>query len=423
MTTALIGREGTLGLRAKVGVVAAMDMAELAQVMTRGGHDVTQCRDWDTLMADAEHAAFDLVLCDAVCSVAVPDVLDSPVVRVEHVDDLVRTGLLPLLALATELAAKSRRCRELEGVVEGLHSGSAMVGNTPVMRRLQAAVSRAADCDATVLVEGPRGSGKSLSARMIHLKSRRGKQAAIVCECAELQPDDLLASIATGAKTTLILEDVDRLSSNAQAALVKHLKERSTARAPSLVRLITTTSAHIPELVARGAFREDLFYRLHAFPLNVPGLHERTDDIQMLADAILDAGAPATGRGNRGFTPAARVLLESMAWPGNVAQLETVVRRGQVLANGGPIDREHLMAPAAAAAGIVAPAAGAIEASSPDEAELTEDSIRPFEDEEKLVLGRALQATKGNVRRAAQLLGIGRATLYRKIQQYRLRLH
>lgn len=289
------------------------------------------------------------------------------------------------------------------------------------MRRLQGAISRAADCDATVLVEGPRGAGKSLAARMIHLKSRRAVQAAIVHDCGALSPEQLGRSLASGARTTVILEDVDRLPANTQATLVKHLKERSTSCAPTLVRLIATTAAHIPELVARGSFREDLFYRLHAFPIVVPGLQERTDDINLLADAILDAGVPASGRSHQGLTPAARVLLESMSYPNNVAQLEAIVRRGLVLANGGPIDREHLVASSPATPGAAPPRVD--EQAPQDCPELTEDAIRPFEEEEKLLLGRALQATRGNVRRAAQLLGIGRATLYRKIQQYRLRLY
>jgi DNA-binding NtrC family response regulator len=112
-----------------------------------------------------------------------------------------------------------------------------------------------------------------------------------------------------------------------------------------------------------------------------------------------------------------------MNWPGNVAQLEAVVRRAAALAAGTVIDREHLLSQAQP---IVAPSAaaptGPVARESTEEGELTEASIRPFEEEEQELLSRALRATKGNVRRAAQLLGIGRATLYRKIQQYRLRL-
>ncbi|MFM1872617.1 MAG: hypothetical protein RL398_2039, partial [Planctomycetota bacterium] len=116
-------------------------------------------------------------------------------------------------------------------------------------------------------------------------------------------------------------------------------------------------------------------------------------------------------------------LLVSMNWPGNVAQLEAVVRRAAALAAGSVIDREHLLSQAQP---VVTPSAAAptsqASRETPEDGELTEASIRPFEEEEQELLSRALRATKGNVRRAAQLLGIGRATLYRKIQQYRLRL-
>jgi DNA-binding NtrC family response regulator len=411
MTSALIGKEGALRAHVRVGLVSKGGMARLAEAVSRVGHDATEWTDWQALVAGAGHAPVDLV-----------SIRQMPVVVVDDPDDLIGAALAPMLALAGELRAARSRCEELEHVVDGIRSGTAMVGKTPALRRLQAAVSRAADCDATVLIEGPKGSGKSLAARMIHLKSRRSSQPLIARDCETLSAEELQQAIADGAETTLILEDVDRLPAPAQSALVKHLKERSTSRTQTHVRLVATTSAHVPELVARGAFREDLFYRLHSLPVLVPGLHERTDDVVAIAESILEAGVAASGRNHQGLTPSARMLLESMTWPGNVAQLETTLRRSQVLAGGAMIDRDHLVgpsAPGASAQPVPLKPAERIE----DESELTEDAIRPFEEEEKFLLGRALQATKGNVRRAAQLLGIGRATLYRKIQQYRLRLH
>jgi len=422
MTIALIGTENSVRATARVGLVTPEGREQLVASIEHVGHQAVACRSWDELTEQADSGAFDIVFCHESCLDGKPELWSVPVLRLQDDGTIDEQALSPLLALAVELASKTARLGELERVVVGIRSGSAMVGNTPTMRRLQAAVSRAADCDATVLIEGPVGSGKSLAARAVHIKSRRCSAQLIVKDCAALSADGLGEAIANGSQTTIILESVEQLSAAAQAVLVKHLKERTTSRAPSLVRLIATTSAHIPELVARGAFREDLYYRLHAFPVMVPGLHERVDDIPALSDAILDAGVPASGRNHHGFTPAARMLLESMQWPGNVAQLEATIRRGQMLAGGGAIDREHLMAPAARGVPQMVPASITGNANA-DEVELSESAIRPFEEEEKFLLGRALQATKGNVRRAAQLLGIGRATLYRKIQQYQLRLH
>lgn len=422
MTIALIGTENLARATARVGLVSPQGSDDLVASIEHGGHEVVACESWQELTEQADLGPLDIVFCHECCISQKPSHLGVPILRLQDGRTLDAQSVSPLLSLAVELAAKTARLAELEKLVAGIRSGSAIVGNTPTMRRLQGAVSRAADCDVTVLIEGPVGSGKSLTARSIHLKSRRCGESLIVKDCSALSAEGLGEAIAQGAKTTVILESVDRLSTAAQGVLVKHLKERTTSRAPSLARLIATTSAHIPELVARGAFREDLYYRLHTFPVMIPGLHERVDDIPALCDAILDSGVVAGGRSHQGYTSDARALLENTQWSGNVAQLEATVRRGQILAGGGPIDREHLLAPATS--GVPATTNPAASSSAPaEEVELSEAAIRPFEEEEKHLLGRALRATKGNVRRAAQLLGIGRATLYRKIQQYQLRLH
>jgi DNA-binding NtrC family response regulator len=242
-----------------------------------------------------------------------------------------------------------------------------------------------------------------------------------------LDAETLQRSITEAKGTTLLIEDVDQMPAPAQQILVRFLKERgsrlTTDGAPA--RIIATTSAHMPELVARGAFREDLYYRLHSYPIVVPSLKERTEDITLLAESILQQLSGSMSQRPAGFTPSGRTMLESMPWPGNVAQLENVVRRAFLQAGGAAIDERHLSLPALAAAPVVSAAIAASSAAAVAEdveAEVDEDSIRPFEDEEKVLLSRALRATRGNVRRAAQLLGIGRATLYRKIQQFKLRL-
>ncbi len=437
MTTALISSQVGVEVKARVALISKSSMKDdVAASVARSGHEVVEFDDWSAFVDAAVESTMDLILFDGEQAVGLPEHLSVPSVQFgERASNTPASSLgclpaaafeaaiVPLLRIANELRGTMARCRELENLVEGVRNGSALVGRSVVMRRLHTALSRAADTDATVLIEGPRGAGKSLAARVVHCKSRRSDRTLEIIECGQQDADSLARAWASAQGTTMVLEDIDRLPPAAQSVLVRHLKERSTSHPGSAPRLISTTAAHLPELVARGTFREDLYYRLHAFPIVVPALRERPEDVLMIAAAILDAAALPSGRPHAGFTPSALVLLESMSWPGNVAQLESTVRRAQVLAGGSAVDRDHLLA---APPQVPMPAAGTggstTRRSEDGEASIDEDSIRPFDEEEQTILSRALRATKGNVRRAAQLLGIGRATLYRKIQQYKLRL-
>lgn len=430
MTTALIGKYGERAAKARVAYLSRQQGSGLASALARDGHELVECRDWPELGAAAGNTSFDLILCDEEANDQRARDWACPVLVVHDRQGIGHAGALSLaaiescidtiLSLAVALAQSNAQCRELDRIVGGIRSGHAMVGRSPAIRRLLGAISRAADCDATVLVEGPAGSGKSISARMIHCKSRRSNRPLVAVDAATCAADALNKAIDEARGTTLVVEDVDRLPAAAQAVLVRHLKERPTAQSGGAPRLVATTSAHLPELVARGSFREDLFYRLHALPILVPGLQERTEDIALLAQSILDLAGASTAR-SATLTPSALAFLEGMSWPGNVTQLEAVLRRAQLLAGGGPIDREHVSAPPTAVGNEAMPAAGKRHEAEDDQL-VGEESVLPFEQEEQRMLTRALRATKGNVRRAAQLLGIGRATLYRKIQQYQLRL-
>ncbi len=431
MTTATIGK-GQTGLRARVALVAKGTTRDLAALLTRAGHEVFTFDDWASFGAAEPAPEVDLLLVEDAQASTAPRELSAPAILVGDRSQIsggrslgglslatIEAAAEPLLDLALELRQSVARCREFERLVVGVRDGSALVGRSPVVRRLQSALSRAADNDTTVLLEGPRGSGKSLAARIIHCKSRRSGNRLEIYDCGDLDGEALTTAIGAARGGTLLLEGIDRLPSAAQSVLVRHLKERSGPQSNGAARIIVTTSAHLPELVAKGAFREDLYYRLHAFPIVVPALRERTEDIVAIAVSILDAAVTSGGRPHQGLTPAASALIESMTWSGNVTQLEAVLRRANAMAGGAPIDREHLLVPAVAQPQVATPT---MSTAAPADTELDEDAIRPFEEEEQFLLSRALRATKGNVRRAAQLLRIGRATLYRKIQQYKLRL-
>lgn len=428
MTTGLSGIQGAVAMRARIAIVAHDDARELSELLQRAGHDHQEFADWAEFRAScSEGEAWDLVLFAQQVAAEAPGDVDVPGFIVGDGDavvgrDALQESLAPVADLAIQLRSERTRRAELEHLLEGITTGTVLAGRCPVMRRLHSSISRAAASDATVLIEGPEGSGKSLAARMIHYGSRRSGKPIHVVDSASVEAAAMTELLHGSGDSTVLLEDIDQLASAAQSVLVKHLKERSGPRAKGASRIVATTSAHLPELIAKGVMREDLYYRINAFPMVMPALREHMEDVREIAETILQLASAQTGRTTNTFTPSALVLLESMQWPGNVTQLEAVVKRAHVLAAGGPIDREHVAAanpePKAPAG---APTAAANEGRDLD-GEITEDEIRTFEEEEQYLLSRALRATKGNVRRAAQLLGIGRATLYRKIQQYKLRL-
>ena len=425
MNTAHAGKNGTLAGKARVALLTKDHGSALATALTREGHELFECETWQDLGA----AAFDLILCDAATATTQTATTDCPVLFVGNGEgtpaertftaEAIESGLDAILSLAVALAETATRCEELESLLQGLHTGSALVGATPVMRRLQGTISRAADCDLTTLVQGPTGSGKSLVARMIHAKSRRATNALTTLNAAGATTETLAAALEQARNSTLVIEDVEKLSTTAQALLVKNLKERTPATAATAPRIVATTSAHLTDLIPRGTFREDLCLRLHGLPIQVPGLHERLDDVGLLAQAALEA----TTGGKRTLTAEAVAQLMTMTWPGNVTQLQATVQRAALQSNGGTIQREHLTASTTPVATTNETTTRATTTTTTRaETELTEADVLPFEQEERRLLARALRATKGQVRRAAQLLGIGRATLYRKIQQYQLPL-
>jgi len=428
MTTGLIGIPGTVAMRARIAVVGQQNARELADLLQFGGHDHGCFPRWSEFAAACEEgAAWDFVFYDDSVADSVPEGIDVPGLLISEQESKVGFAAIaetlePLASLAVQLRSEQLRSRDYEQFVEGITTGEVLAGRCPVMRRLQSTISRAAGSEATVLIEGPPGSGKSLAACMIHCRSRRSGKPMRTLDCAEAEAQTVSDLLATASETTVVFEDIDRLPAQAQSVLVKHLKERSGPRGVAAPRIVATTSAYLPELIARGVVREDLYYRLNAFPMVMPALREHMEDLTEIAETILHLICAQSGRASSGFTPLALVLLESMQWPGNVTQLEAVVKRAHVLAAGGPIDREHVVASSAETKTMTGAQPTAPANDRDLDREVSEDEIRSFEEEEQYLLSRALRATKGNVRRAAQLLGIGRATLYRKIQQYNLRL-
>jgi len=312
---------------------------------------------------------------------------------------------------------------------------SGLIGASPALARLIELVARAAPTTATVLITGESGTGKEKIAEALHAGSGRAAGPLVAINCAAL-PDTLIESelfghergAFTGASErragrfeqadggTLFLDEIGELSEAAQARLLRVLETRRFERVGGArtlavdVRLIAATHRDLRERVRAGKFREDLYYRIGVVPLHVPPLRERREDIVPLAEHFLARFAAAMGRRGAAFSPAAQAALAAHWWPGNVRELRNVVERAVVLADRSLIELDDLdpLAPPAA------PSTAADTASAPAAPPAA------LHDLERDAVVRALATTRGNKAQAAQLLGIDRTTLYKKLRRFGL---
>lgn len=336
-----------------------------------------------------------------------------------------------IITVANLVAIALVRAREMTSLQQDYHrlrEASAgtdeLLGDSKAMQALKgkiARVSRAAGC---VLVRGESGAGKELVARAIHRASGRADQAMVSVNCAAI-PADLMESQLFGHKAgaftgadrdhqgffqqadlgTLFLDEVGELTLEGQAKLLRILEGHpflpvgATKEVSVDVRVIAATNRDLQTFVAEGKFREDLFYRLSVFELHLPPLRDRDGDIELLVDHFLGHFRRVHGRPNLQLSESARNKLLSYRWPGNVRQLRNVMDSAVVMADGEEIVPSDL----------------ALRDSGSDNL----DTLAIDQWERKLII-EALHRTGDNVPDAAKLLGIGRATLYRKIEQYKI---
>lgn len=247
----------------------------------------------------------------------------------------------------------------------------AMVAADPASATLVAMARRVARFDVSVLINGPTGSGKEVLSRLIHNASPRAEKPFIAINCAAI-PENMLEGILfghekgafTGANTankgfvraadggTLLLDEISEMPMSLQAKLLRVLQEKvvtplgTQTEVPVDVRILATSNRDMMTEIARGTFREDLYYRLNVFPLETLPLAARAQDIPVLAQAMLQRHAPA-GAPEPLLTPEACDLLSAHSWPGNVRELENVMQRALVLADGARIEPAHIMLGAA----------------------------------------------------------------------------
>ena len=293
-----------------------------------------------------------------------------------------------------------------------------IVGSATSLRQVLAQVAKVAPTDTTVLILGETGTGKELIARAIHKRSRRAGRAFIRVNCAAI-PTSLIASelfghekgAFTGALQrrlgrfeaaeggTILLDEIADLPAEAQVALLRVLQEREIERVGSShpiavdVRVIVATNQDLEAAVARGTFRADLFYRLNVFPISVPALRQRADDVPVLVEYLVERFAKRAGKRITRIEQRTMALLQAYDWPGNVRELQNVIERAVVLSEGETfsIDESWLKAKAPATNG----------------------------EQERTTIEAALAATRGRVagpKGAAAKLGMPRQTLDSKIR-------
>jgi formate hydrogenlyase transcriptional activator len=234
-----------------------------------------------------------------------------------------------------------------------------IVGSSPALQRVLSQVTKVATTDATVLILGETGTGKELLARAIHKNSRRASGAFIRVNCAAIPPSLIASELFghekgafTGALQrrlgrfeaadggTIFLDEIGELPAEAQVALLRVLQEREIERVGSSqpisvdVRVLAATNQDLDAAVERGTFREDLYYRLNVFPIRLPPLRERVEDIPILVEYLVDRYAKLVGKSIRNIEKQTLQLLRAYAWPGNVRELQNVIERAVVLVEG-----------------------------------------------------------------------------------------
>jgi two-component system, NtrC family, response regulator HydG len=349
----------------------------------------------------------------------------------------------------------AREVRRLRTEVERARGLGEIVGESGAMKQLLALVERVAASDATVLIVGESGTGKELLARTLHRIGPRSDGPFVAFDCSALAPSLLEAELFghekgafTGAgkarrglfreahKGTIFLDEIGDIAPAVQNKLLRVLQEREIKpvggdRVVQIdVRVVAATNKDLKALVARGEFREDLYWRLAVVPIQVPPLRERREDIPLLAAHILARrrGAAKTFAGGEAryptqVSPGALDRLCAYHWPGNIRELENVLSRAAILCDGERIRADDLDLVGLPGSAAEVAGAGATSAAAPSRdgrplKDLVEESVRTVE---RAAIEEALIRGGGSPAKAARLLGISRASIYSKIKEYGIR--
>ncbi|MCM2332857.1 MAG: sigma-54 dependent transcriptional regulator [Anaeromyxobacteraceae bacterium] len=447
----------------------------LAAMLKRDGYEVTTAADGEQALAVLQKTPVHVVVTDLVMpkvggmellrrvSADYPDVPVILITAHGSVDSAVaalKAGAFDYVTKPFEqeelrkVIAKAARANDLErqNVHEGAGDGERppLVGESPAMRTIYDMVARVADSPSTVLITGESGTGKELIAKALHRGSARRDKPLIKVNCAAI-PKDLVESElfgyekgaftgAVGSKPgrfeladggTLFLDEIGEIPVEIQVKLLRALQESEFERVGGIktlkvdVRLIAATNRDLKALIAEGRFREDLFYRLAVVPIALPPLRERREDIPHLVRHFIEKYDRRLGKKVEGIEDEALQLLLGYAWPGNIRELENLMERSVLFADGPRIEASALpdtLREKGAAAPVPIAAMGPLGAIAAPSGASMKEIVRQAQAElERELITRALEETGGNVTRAAKRLQISRKSLQVKMKELGLR--
>lgn len=433
-----------------------------ARIIRLEGFEVTEAGDCRTGIKKLEQQEFSVVLCDVklpdgngvdltkiikekapyaevILLTAYGNIPDGVQAIKNGAFDYIVKGddnnkIIPLIHRAIEKATLSKQVAHLESRLEKKYSFDGIIGNSKTIKEAILLAERVAATDATVLLTGETGTGKEVFANAIHQNSTRKSKGFVAINCAAFSHDLLesemfghVAGAFTGAMKdkkglfeeanggTIFLDELGEMALDLQAKLLRVLESGEFIKVGESkltkvdVRIVAATNRDLLSEIEAGKFRQDLYYRLSIFQIKLPSLRERVADIDLLANFFIKSFNAKTGRQLKGMQPDYLQALKLHPWPGNIRELKNVIERSVILETSDMLTLNTLpfdiVNEATAATG------------NNQDKTLSAFSLAASE---KVQIQKVLNYTNGNKAEAARLLGIGIATLYRKIEEYKI---